>query len=484
MNILLINPLLTGVQSEPRFPLGLGYIASVLRNDGHDIQVIDANALKLSENGIERHIRTLTFDVVGMTGLITQFKQIQRYASIIKKISNAAVILGGGLASAAHEVVLRNTDVDIVVIGEGENTASELFKAIQNRATLKYVNGICFNKDGKLFRTEQRKAVDDVTSLAFPAWDLFPMERYFTNVMCMPNRRISIVTSRGCPYHCTFCFHGIFGHRFRSRTAENVFQEIELLFKTYGIKGFVFEDDTFVLDRKRIHVLCDLIIRERLKIYWSCNARINLMDEEILNKLKRAGCVQIAYGVESGNQAQLDRINKGITVEQAYRVIDMTKRAGIMTHGFIMIGIPGETIDTITDSIEFCKRAGLQAEFTILTPIPGTEIYQDAVESKSIKMEIDELIENWGSWLNEVLVNFTNLPDDQLIELKRGAEREIFYSYYRRNIKYIVKMLILEFKINGLFAVLNRLKRGLKLIVRATKRLDLREVSESNEYRF
>ncbi len=225
--------------------------------------------------------------------------------------------------------------------------------------------------------------------------------------------------------------------------------------------------------------MCDLIIEKRLKIYWTCNARVDLVDEELINKLKRAGCVKIAYGVESGNQVQLDKINKGITVEQAYRVIDMTKRAGIFTHGFIMLGIPGETSDTIKDSIAFCKKAGLHAEFTILTPIPGSKIYQDAVESKTMKVETDELIENWGSWLNEVLINFTNLADDRLIELKRVAEREVFYSYYKRNIKYIVRMFILEFKINGFFAVLNRLKRGLKLIVRAKKGLDMREEPES-----
>lgn len=476
MNILLVNPRLYGVQSELRFPLGLGYIASVLRNDGHNILVIDANALKLSEDQIEELIRNSAFDALGMTGLITQFKQVQRLAAIIRKNSNTTIVLGGGLASAAPEVVLKKTDIDIAIIGEGEETSSELFQSIKNGIALENVSGIWYKKDGKIFRTVQRNPIDDVSSLAFPAWDLFPMERYFDNdVMCMPNRKISIITSRGCPYHCTFCFHGIFGHRYRARTAENVFQEMQLLFQKYGIKGFVFEDDTFVLDKQSIYKLCDLILENRLKVYWTCNARINLVDEELIRKAKRAGCVGISYGIESGNQDLLDKIKKGITVEQAYRVVDMTKRAGIMTHGFILIGIPGETIDTINDSIKFCKQAGLQAEFTILTPIPGSRIYQDAFEAKIMKVTTDDLIENWGSWLNEVLVNFTNLSNEKLIELKRMAEKEIFNNYYKKNIKYIVRMLILEFKINGFFAVLNRLKRGVKLFVRVKKGLDMRE---------
>ncbi len=476
MNILLVNPQLSGVQSEPRFPLGLGYIASVLRNDGHDIQVIDDNALKLTENNIEELIKNSRLEVVGLTGLITQFKQVQRYASIIKKTSNAIVILGGGLASAAPEVVLKKTDIDIVVIGEGEKTASELFQAIKNGISLENMKGICFKKDGRVFRREQRKPIDDVSSLTFPAWDLFPMERYFNNdVMCMPNRRISIITSRGCPYHCTFCFHGIFGHRYRARTAENVFREIELLYQKYGIKGFVFEDDTFILDKKRLYRLCDLILENRLKIYWTSNARVDLVDEKLLGKLRIAGCVGISYGIESGNQGQLDKIKKGITVEQAYRVIEMTKRSGIMTHGFFMVGIPGETIDTINDSIKFCKKAGLLAEFTILTPIPGSRIYQDEIEAKTIKISTDDLVENWGSWLNKVVVNLTKLSNKELIELKRTAEKEVAITYYKKNIKYIVRMLILEFKINGLFSVLKRLRRGAKLLGRVRKGLDMRE---------
>ena len=268
MNILLINPQLYGVQSEPRLPLGLGYIASVLRNDGHNIKVVDANALKLSDDQIEKLINESRCDAAGLTGLITQFKQVQRLASIIRKNSNAITVLGGGLASAVPEVILRKTDIDIVVIGEGEETASDLFRCIEKRVSLDGVKGIYFKKDDKIFKTERRDSISDISSLPFPAWDLFPMERYFDNgVMCMPKRRISIITSRGCPYQCTFCFHGIFGHRYRARTAENVFREIELLYQQYNIKGFVFEDDTFVLDKKRVYRLCDLITENRLKVY-------------------------------------------------------------------------------------------------------------------------------------------------------------------------------------------------------------------------
>ncbi|GBE05796.1 MAG TPA: radical SAM protein [Nitrospirae bacterium] len=480
MKILLINPPLTGVQSETRLPLGLSYIASVLRNDGHDVRVIDVNALKLSYTLLEELIKDNEFDAVGLTGLITQFRQIQRITSIVRKTSGVKIVLGGGLASAAPEVVLMKTYVDIAVIGEGEGTVVELFQALAGKRPLEDVDGISYRKDNEIFSTGQRKPIEDISSLPFPAWDLFPMERYFNkNAMCMPERRISLVTSRGCPYRCTFCFHGIFGHRYRSRTAENIFLEMEFLYKKYRVRGFVFEDDTFVLNRKRVYRLCELIIKKKLKVYWTCNARINLVDKELIDRMKKAGCVEISYGIESGNQAQLDRIKKDITIKDAYRVIDMTKKAGIMTHGFMMIGIPGDTVDTVRDSIKFCKRAGLQAEFTILAPIPGSKLFQDAVNMRSVNATAENFVENWGSWLDEVLVNFTNLSDEKLIELKRNAENEIFTSYYKRNTVYIIRMLFLEFRVNGLFAVLTRLKRGLKALVRARKGPDLRERPDS-----
>ncbi|MBI5408627.1 MAG: cobalamin B12-binding domain-containing protein [Nitrospirae bacterium] len=476
MKVLLINPPLYGTGSEPRFPLGLGYIASVLREDGHKVQVVDANALKLPEARIEELINAVKFDAVGMTGLITQFKQVQRTASIIKNNSGAAVVLGGGLASAAPEVVLKKTAVDVVVLGEGEETASELFKALENGAALQEVKGLCFKRDGGFFKTAPREPLENISSLPMPAWDLFPVRHYFNNnVMCMPKRRMSMLTSRGCPYHCAFCFHGVFGHRHRARTAENIFKEIALLHEKYGVTGFVFEDDTFVLDKKRVYGLCGLITDSRLKLRWTCNARINLVDADLLAKMKKAGCVEISYGIESGNQKQLEKIKKGITVEQAYKVVDMTRKAGIITHGFVMLGLPGETAATIKDSVSFCKRAGIPAEFTIMTPIPGSRIYQDAVAANMMKRSVEDLVENWGSWLDKVLVNLTELPDEKLLEMKRAAELEIFSSYYKRHPGTIIKMLFLELKTNGFFAFFHRLKKGAKLLIRSLKGLGLRE---------
>jgi radical SAM superfamily enzyme YgiQ (UPF0313 family) len=473
MNILLIHPKLNYVPF-PRFPLGLGYIASALRDVGHSIEVIDLNAQSELENCLGERIRKSNFDLVGLTAMITQFKEVKRLCSLIKDASGSKIVMGGGLASAVSEMLLKETKTDIVVMGEGEKTIVELAEKIAHGQSIKNISGIAYREGDSIIKNPLSGYIDDISSLSFPAWDLFPIERYFDDsAMCIPRRRMSIITSRGCPYQCTFCFHGIFGHHYRARTAEDVFQEIELLYQRYKVRGFVIEDDTFILDKNIVYQLCDLIIKNKLKIYWSCNARVDLVDEEFVRKVKSAGCVAICYGIESGNQMQLDKIKKGITLDQAYKTIKLTKKAGLLTHGFVMLNTPGETVETINDSISFCKKAGLQAEFTILTPIPGSKIYEEAVKANIITNE--KLVENWGSWLDKVLVNFSTLSDEALIGMKRKAESEIFKSFYKRNINDIFLMFFLEFKINGFFSLMKRLKRGLRVAMRAHKGLGLRE---------
>jgi radical SAM superfamily enzyme YgiQ (UPF0313 family) len=476
MNILLIHPKLSHTYS-PRFPLGLGYIASALRDEGHSIEVIDLNAQEELENCLGDRIRKGDFNLVGLTAMITQLKEVERLSSLIKNVSDSKIVIGGGLASAVPEMLLKKTQVDIVVTGEGERTICELIGRIENGQSITDIRGIAYRLNEKILKTPPRPYIENISSLSMPSWDLFPIERYFNNnLMCMPKRRMSVITSRGCPYQCTFCFHGIFGHQYRPRTAKDVFREMELLYQKYKVRGFVIEDDTFILDKNRVYQLCDLIIKNKLRIYWSCNARVDLVDEDFIRKIKNAGCVAISYGIESGNQAQLDKIRKGINLDQAYKAIKLTKKAGILVQGFVMLNIPGETVKTINDSINFCKKAGLQAEFTILTPIPGSKIYEEALNANIVTDE--KLVENWGSWLDEVLANFSTLSDEALIAMKRRAESEIFRSVYKKNINDIFLMFFLEFKINGFFSLFKRVKRGLRVAMRAHKGLGLRESLE------
>ena len=320
MNILLIHPKFLNETHSPRFPLGLGYIAAVLRDTGHTVTVIDLNAEDKSEGKLRKRIKTGQFDIVGLTAIITQFKQVKYLSSLIKDVSKAKIILGGGLANAVPELLLKETRVDIIVSGEGEKTVVELARRIETRQSIKDLNGVAYLHNGNIIKAPPQKFIEDISSLPFPAWDLFPMERYFRRAeLGFPKRRMSVISSRGCPYCCSFCFHGVFGHRYRSRTPENMVAEIELLSKRYGVRGISFEDDTLILNWRRIYEICDLFLRKNLRLMWTCNGRTNLINKDLLDKMRRAGCVTIAYGIESGSQVLLDRINKQVkTINEEY----------------------------------------------------------------------------------------------------------------------------------------------------------------------
>lgn len=468
MNILLIHPKLSET-SSPRFPLGLGYIAAVLRNAGHSLAVIDLNAQKESDSELEKRIRAGKFDMIALRAMITQFKQTKILASLINSVSKAKIVLGGGLGSAVPEFVLKETDVDIIVVGEGEKTAVEVAERIENQKSLAGQNGIVYRDNGNIIKTSPQSYIEDISSIPFPAWDLFPMGRYFQRAeMGFPKRKISIITSRGCPYHCSFCFHGIFGYNYRFRSAENIIEEIKILKMDYGVQGICFEDDTFFLVKNRILKLCDMLRSHNVDIAWTCSGRVNLVDRELLMKMKASGCTHISYGIESGCQEMLNKIGKNITIEQAERAIKDTWDCGIIPHGFMMIGHSGETIASIQKSIEFCKKVGIVAEFSITTPIPGTKLFNEALEFNRIK-SIKELIVRWEHWFEDVVVNMTDFTDSQLIEMKKKAEKEVFINFLYRKQRYYLKMLLLELRINGFISVINRMLRGIRLLVYVTR---------------
>ncbi|MFQ5786343.1 MAG: B12-binding domain-containing radical SAM protein [Thermodesulfobacteriota bacterium] len=468
MNILLIHPNLSvnDTTDNPRFPLGLGYIAAVLQGAGHRITVVDLNAKAESECDLEEIIKAGQFGMVGLRAMITQFQQVKQLASFIRSVSPTKIILGGGLASSVPEMVLKETEVDIAVVGEGEKTVVEVADRMENMQSMVGVKGIVFRNNGNIMKALPQNYIDDISSIPFPAWNLFSMESYFNNkTFGIPKRMISIISSRGCPYNCRFCFHGNFGYKYRFRSAENLFEEIKILKESYDIEGVYFEDDTFFLNKKRILSFCEMLQRHKPNIVWSCSGRVNLIEKDILLRMKAAGCTSISYGIESGSQEMLNRIAKGITVDQARKAIKMTWDCGMIPHGFMMIGYPGETLASVQQSIEFCKDVGIIAEFTFATPIPGTKLYNDALELKRIN-SLNKLVIEWGHWFEDVLVNMTDFSDNQLIEMKKKAEKEVFNHFLQKKVRYLLKMLRLEFRINGFVSIINRMWRGVRLIVR------------------
>jgi radical SAM superfamily enzyme YgiQ (UPF0313 family) len=449
MKFLLINPI-TGDRRLPAYsPLGLAYIASVLLDAEHEVEILDINAHRWLPDEVEARLSAAAFDAVGITGMVTEFAPVRRLAGLVRKVNpEADVILGGGLPSAFPRLVLERTEADIAVIGEGEVTITDLAKQLSLNGPLSDVKGIWYKQGGDLKATAPRELVEDLDTLPFPARHLFPIDSYIQNpvpYLRMFDRQVvssNIVSSRGCPYRCAYCFHGLWGHRFRARSAENVVAEIKHLHEAYGVNGIFFMDDTFVLNRKRTLAICDRLIEEDMGITWVASGRVNLVDREVLERMRAAGCRVILYGIESGSQKILDEMCKGVTVEQARQAIWDTWNADILPVGYLMIGMFGETPQTVAETVRFCNETGLVSGFSYATPFPGTELYTRAEEAgKIVEDDTGQLLERWSEWTDEIVVNLSNLPDDDLRKLKNEAQKQIFWGNWWWKVRRYVRVL-------------------------------------------
>ncbi len=428
MKILLINPIVRPESPPAYFPLGLASVAAMLLAQGHDVEVLDINAHRWPPAKVQERLRQASFDWIGLTGLVTEYNQVKWLAATAKLCHpNKQVVLGGGLASSLPELVLEDTAVDIVVIGEGEQVAVDLAHVIETGRGLEDVRGIAFRRDAEVNLTPPRCPIADLDSLPPPAWGLFPVDVYARGEKLgfeFPARTINAISGRGCPYHCSYCYHGIFGYNYRTRSPRKVVDEILQLKDRYRLDGILFSDDTFTLKRAWVEEFCELLQQRRLRVSWACNGRVNMVDRDLLILMRRAGCCSIFYGIESGSQHILDGIQKGMTVMQAEKAIQWSREAGLEPHSYFIIGAPGETRETVWETVEFCQRTGLRLGLSVATPIPGTKWFEIA-ESQGKIPDLRRLVTRWSIWNKHILVNLSQLSDDELLTLKNKAEKVV-----------------------------------------------------------
>lgn len=435
MQVLLINP---PCRSPYFIPSGLGYIASVLREEGHNVSMLDINAYGYSDKKVEELIRTLKFDIVGIGGLTSVYKYVKWLASIIRANFPHIPIIVGNMVSTAHpELLLRNSNVDIAVIDEGEVTIKELVSAISKGQDLKEVKGLFYKDNGNIIETPPRERISDLDSLPFPSWDLFPMEIYLNNSTQDPStcglRTVSISSVRGCPYDCIFCSHP-FGRRVYKRSAKSVIDEIKELKKRYRVEFIYFSDDLFLVDEKWALELCERMISEKLNIKWLAALRVNLVNEKLLRRMREANCVEVGYGFESGSQIILDKIGKNFTVKQSEEAIKMTKATKLKISGSFIFGIPGETSDTIKETLAFIKRTKVPVyRFFYATAYPKTKLYGIAKEMGRLPKDEDKYLESLGEMRTNFLINFTDFSDTEFVRLKNltqiNAKRSLGFRF-------------------------------------------------------
>ena len=443
MNVMLINAPYLDVYGpdkklvDSNFPLGIGYIAAFLMKNGHNVSLIDPEAEELTDSELRKKIRETEPDIAGISCVTYSFHNAKKYAQLVKEEVGIPVILGGHHASALPEVILRQyPDFDFVVVGEGEISMVELCHAIEKGRNFSDINGLCFRDGNEIARTPSRERMKDFSNLPYPARELINLENYKpNNQTSIGKKSASIITSRGCPYHCVFCSaHNVMGYTFRPYHPEYVAGEIEYLVNHYKMEHIAIKDDTFTMSKKRTKAICELILKENIKVYWSCNAAVNTVDYELLELMKRAGCCAILYGIESGNPVVLKNMKKGITMEQCREALKATNALGIKSLASFVFGLPGETKETIDDTIRFAiELEPTIAMFYVLVPLPGSEMFE-----RTIKTDPGNII-NW--------LNFAYTATDYVIEVPgcsnddlRKFVSDAYIRFYSRP-KQIYKML-------------------------------------------
>jgi anaerobic magnesium-protoporphyrin IX monomethyl ester cyclase len=423
--LLLTTPETPTFTSNFGYPIGLMYIASYLRKHTNcEVRIIDLKITKLNKDELLHTIRENSYQYIGISGMSFESESINSLTKNIKaELPDTKIIIGGPYASCEdYHDILKNKSIDYIVKGEGEEVFEKLITAIENGNPTPTIPGLIYKKNGKTTIHDNIIPSQPLDNYPFPAWDLINIEKYHKkrqSLFYKYKRQMTIVTSRGCPYQCIYC-HSIFGKKHRTRSAENVFKEIEYLYKTYNIQEFYIADDGFNLDIARAEKICDLIIESNIKIgiLFPNGLRADRMEVSLLQKMKKAGVFYIGYSVETASKRLQKYIKKNNDLDKLLYIVEETAKLNIFTRGYFMLGFPTETISEIKETINFSLKAKFHATtFFIVTPNPGTELF-DITKQKipSHKKDIKSF-----HYHNALGYSISEVPDDKIQKLRQKA---------------------------------------------------------------
>lgn len=423
-HVALVNPPYPPEAAQSVFlPLGIGYLAAVLEQEGYKVDVVDCQTTKYTAETLENKFRSLNPDIVGVTSAtVTYLPALDVLKAAKASIPKALTLMGGPHVTVLDkEALADSSNLDIVVRGEGEQTILELARSVSegNLKKLSEVQGITFRKNNQIIQTPDRPFIADIDSMPRPAHHHFDTSMYkLFGVNYMP-----IITSRGCPSACTFCLaNKMCGHAFRGRSPTKVVDELEWLRDEFGAGAFAFYDDTFTFDLKRAFAICDEMQKRNVDLPWDCRTRVDRVSKELLAKLRATNCQLIHFGVESGSQEMLKLMRKGTTVELNAQAIKWAKEAGISVAVSLVIGYPTETPEMLQQTIDFLHKT--KPDYVYMceaVPYPGTEL---AHFIRELGLEVPA---DWNQYREETQV-FKNslLPLEKLEETKK----EFFDQYF------------------------------------------------------
>jgi radical SAM superfamily enzyme YgiQ (UPF0313 family) len=423
-DILLIYPAYTYPRKSP--PLGLAYLAAYVEQAGFEPHIHDFNIYHINDDDFKELLLSKPWLMIGMSFMTNQFAEALRLSVFIKQIlPDTPLVAGGPHPSSIPERTLQELPaVDMIVKGEGEETFKELAKAMMVGDNYDQIHGLYFRENGRIINNKERELIADLDRLPFPAWKYLNLNKY--NVFNISGKGdapvFALLSSRGCPNFCTFCdSHTIFGRKFRPRSAQNIFDEIIYLNKTYGMVEFDFVDDLVTIQKKRILELCELICNSDIPFRWMANARVNTVDRKMLQAMKDAGCIRVDFGVETGDQHVRRLMRKNITDKQIRNAHQIAHDIGMSTGTFAMVGNLGETRNSAKMTVELLKDIGDDVMVSIACPFPGTELYSIAKEKGLINTE------DWTRYVTSPTYTPNYRP---VMRTEHISEDEILESFY------------------------------------------------------
>jgi radical SAM superfamily enzyme YgiQ (UPF0313 family) len=435
------------------FPQGLAYIATILKKEGHDVEVYSQDKFHYPEEHLTEHLNKNKYDAIGVSVIAGyyQYRKLLKISEAINKSKNRPFyILGGHGPSPEPEYFLRKTNADAIVIGEGEITIVELLDALGSCRSFNGVKGIAFRDGDKFIINERRPLIQDVDSIPFPAYDLFPIDYY--GLLRMPHATntdfvMPVLSGRGCTFRCNFCYRMDPG--FRPRSNESIIEEIELLKRKYGITFIAFSDELLMSSEARTVSLCNAFIKAQLNIKWDCNGRLNYAKPDLLKLMKQAGCVFINYGIESMDEKALRAMNKALTIKQIITGIENTLAAGISPGYNIIFGNIGENVESLRLGVEFLLKYDDHSQLRTIrpvTPYPGSPLYYYAIE-KGLLKDCEDFYENKHTNSDLLSINFTEVTDEEFHKALYEANIKLienYYSHQATKVRELVQRLYLQ----------------------------------------
>lgn len=409
-------------------PLNLAYLAATAENFGHTVQLIDGEVEQLTLSEIIERVKAFSPDLIGLTATTSFFHITVEYANAIKKVLKSPIIIGGPHVTYFREKIFHEC-FDYFVIGQCEGTFGTFLNALEKKQDISKIPGLLFRKDGKSIFTGENRQIIDLDDIPFPARHLLKNNLYELGTLRGRKKYTSIMTTRGCPFKCVFCSISIYGKRVRTRSIGNIISEIKQVINDFGIDHFYFVDDVLTLNRKHTLEFCHEIEKQGVQFTWEGGTRANLVDEELIARMAGNGLIRISFGFESADQEVRRIIKKEIPLESYTIANTLTNKYNIETINSVMLGLPGDTYESIENTISFIRnsREIQHATFGIAIPYPGSEMYDMALKGEyGLKLETQDFSKYQR--YNSAVMSVNGISPDNLLRLQKKGLMKIYLT--------------------------------------------------------